>query len=124
MALLELVRLLNLNYDMVVVPMDWHGAWIVPLYKGKGDKCACSNSRRISLLSVVGKLFGKVLIKRVRTRTECAIGEQQCGFWQGRGPRGCMDKVFAWTKCLANGKDVFWAFMDLENSYDTINWHI
>ena len=54
-----IVRLLNLSFDMGVVPMDWHGACIVPLYKGKGDKCECSNSRGISLLSVVGKIFGK-----------------------------------------------------------------
>ena len=84
-----LVRLLNLSYDMGVVPLDWRGACIVPLYKGKGDKCECSNT---SLLSVVGKLFGRVLIKRVRVGTECAIGEEQCGFKQGRG---CMDQVFA-----------------------------
>ena len=61
-----LVRLLNLSFDMGVVPMDWCGACIEPLYKGKGDKCECSNSRGISLLSddcVVGKLFGRVLIK-------------------------------------------------------------
>ena len=64
MAVLEwLVRLLNLIFDMGVVPMDWHGACIVPLHKGKGDKCECTNSRGISLLSVVGKLFGRVLIK-------------------------------------------------------------
>ena len=65
MAVLEwLVRLLNLSY-MGVAPMDWRGACIVPLYKGKGDKCECSNSIGISLLSVVGKPFGRVLIKRV-----------------------------------------------------------
>ena len=50
------------------------------LYKGNGDKCECSNSRGINLLSVVGKLFGRVLIKRVGGGTECAIGEEQCGF--------------------------------------------
>ena len=38
-----LVRLLNVNFDMGVVPMDWRGACIVPLYKGKGGKCECSN---------------------------------------------------------------------------------
>ena len=48
-----LVRLLNLSFDMGVVPMAWRGACLVPLYKGKGDKCECSNSRGISLLSVV-----------------------------------------------------------------------
>ena len=52
-----LVRLLDLNFDTGVVPMEWLGACIVPLYKGKGDKCECSNSRGISLLSVVGKLY-------------------------------------------------------------------
>ena len=66
-AVLEwLVILLNLSFDMGVVPMNWRGACIVSLYKGKGDKCECSNSRGISLLTVVGKLFGRVLIKRVR----------------------------------------------------------
>ena len=35
MAVLEwLVRLLNFSFDMGVVPMDWRGACIVPLYKG------------------------------------------------------------------------------------------
>ena len=38
-----------------------------------------------------------------------------------------MDQVFAvrqvCEKCLANGKDVFWAFMDLEKAYDTIDRH-
>ena len=96
----------------------------MPLYKGRGDKCECSNSRGISLLSDVGKLFGRVLIKRVRTRTECAIGKEQCGFRQGRG---CMDRVFSirqvYEEYLANGKDVFWAFMDLEKAYETIDRH-
>ena len=88
---------------MGLVRMDWRGACMVPLYKGKGDKCECSNSRGISLLSVVGQLFGRVLIKRVRAGTECTIGEEQCGF---RQDRGCMDQVFAvkvcrkWERCI------------------------
>ena len=76
------------------------------------------------MLSVVGNLFSRVLIKRVRGGTECAIWEEQCGFRQGRR---CMDQVFAvrqvCEKFLANGKDIFWAFMDLEKAYGTINRH-
>ena len=38
-----------------------------------------------------------------------------------------MDQVFAVRKVcekyLANRKDVFWAFMDLEKAYDTIDRH-
>ena len=99
MAVLEWpVRLLNLSFNMGIVPMDWRGACIVPMYKGKGDKCECSNSRGISLLSAVGKLFGRVLIKRVWAGTEFAIGEEQCGFRQGRG---CMDQVSnKWERCI------------------------
>ena len=53
MAVLEwLVRLLNISFDMGLVPMDWRGACIERLYKGK---CESSNSSGISLLSVVGK---------------------------------------------------------------------
>ena len=59
--------------------MDCRGACIVHLYKGKGDKCECSNLRGISLLSVVGKLFDRVRIKRVRAGTECAIGRSNEG---------------------------------------------
>ena len=46
---------------------------VVPLYKGKGDNCGCSNSRVISLLNVVEKLYVRVLIKEVCAGTECAI---------------------------------------------------
>ena len=104
--------------------MDWRGDCIVHLYKGNGDKCECNNSRGISLLSVVGKLFGRALIERVRAGTECAIWKEQCGFRQGRG---YMDQVFVvrqvCEKYLANGKDVFWVFMDLEKADDTIDRH-
>ena len=52
--------------------------------------------------------------------TECAIGEEQYVIRQGRG---CLDQVFAvrqvCEKYLANGKYVFWEFMDLEKTNDT-----
>ena len=125
MALLECpVKLLNLSFYMGVVPMDCLCASIVLLYRGEGDKYECSNSRDISFFSAVGKLYGRVLIKRVRGRTECAIGEQQCGFRQGRA---CMDQVFIvkqeCEKYLANGKDVFLVFIDFEKAYDMVDRH-
>jgi len=117
-----LVRLLNVCFVSGVVPVDWCSACVVPLYKGKGDKYECRNSRGISLLSVVGKLYGRVLIKRVREMTNDVLMEEQSGFRKGRG---CVDQVFAvrqvCEKYLAKGKDVFWAFMDLEKAYDRVD---
>ena len=57
-----LVRLLNVCFHVEVVPMDWRGVCLVPLYKGNGDKY---DSRGISLLNVLVELYGRILIKRV-----------------------------------------------------------
>ena len=62
-AVLEwLVRVFNICFMLSIVPVDWVIACMVPLYKGKGDMYECSNFRGISLLSVVGKVYGRVLI--------------------------------------------------------------
>ena len=76
------------------------------------------------MLSAVGKLYGRVLIKRATVGTKCSIWEEQCWFRHGRG---CMDHVFAVNqvseKYRATGKDVFWAFMFFEKAFDTIGRH-
>ena len=77
MAVLEwLIPLINVSFDMGVLPIGWCDACMVPLYKGKSDKCECSNSRGISLLNVVGKPYGRLLINRDRAGAECAIGKE------------------------------------------------
>ena len=75
-----LVRLFNICFMLSIVPVDWVIACMVPLYKGKGDMYECSNFRGISLLSVVGKVYGRVLINRIRDKTENVTAEVQCGF--------------------------------------------
>ena len=42
------------------VPKEWHDALLVPVPK-KGDLIKCDSWRGISLLDIMGKLFGKVL---------------------------------------------------------------
>ena len=43
-----------------VSPTEWRRAIIIPVYK-KGNKRVCKNYRGISLLSVPGKVLGKIL---------------------------------------------------------------
>ena len=115
-------RLFNGCFKVGRVPEDWKRACIVPLYKGKGDRYECQNYRGISLLSVVGKVYGRILEVRVRKGTNVAIGEEQCGFRQGRG---CTDQIFAvrqvCEKYMGKKKDVYMAFMDLEKAYDRVD---
>ena len=117
-----LVRLFNICFMLSIVPVDWVIACMVPLYKGKGDMYECSNFRGISLLSVVGKVYGRVLINRIRDKTENVIAEVQGGFRRGRG---CTDQIFIvrqiCEKYLGKGKDVYFAFLDLEKAYDRVD---
>ena len=52
----------------------------------------CTNVRGISLLSVVGKVFARVLNDRVKGLTEGSVMDEQGGFRSGRG---CLDQIFA-----------------------------
>ncbi len=87
------------------VPADWTKAIIVPVYKGKGKRGECGSYRGISLLSIPGKVYGKVIIERVRRLTEEKISNEQGGFRKGRG---CVEQVFSFRivveKILAKGK--------------------
>ncbi len=83
-----LVRSLNVCFLSSMVPIDWTTACVVPLYKGKGDKYECTSFKDISLLSAVGKVYGKVLTNRVREGTEGMIRDEQGDFRRGRGRVG------------------------------------
>ncbi len=108
-------RMCSLAWERGSVPEDWKTEIIVPLYKGKMERGVCRNYRGICLLSVVGKVFSKIVIDRGRLRTEKWVGEEQGGFRKGRG---CIDQIFT-MRCivemyLEKGQKLYAAIMDLE----------
>ncbi|RXN27751.1 acyl- :glycerol-3-phosphate acyltransferase [Labeo rohita] len=58
------------------VPTRWKKAIIIPIHK-KGDSRECNNYRGISLLSVVGKVFMKILQSRLLKHREQTSREEQ-----------------------------------------------
>ena len=50
---------------------------IVTLHKNKGDRSDCNNYRGISLLSIAGKLFARVVLKRLQILAETLYPESQ-----------------------------------------------
>ncbi len=105
----------NLSWEQSKVPEDWRKAIIVPLYKGKG------NYRGISLLSVPGKINGRILNERMMKIT-VNVEDEQGDFWKGRG---CIGQIFAVKilveKHLEKDRKLFIAFMDLEKAYDRVD---
>ena len=65
---------------------------IVTLYKNKGDRGDCNNYRDISLLNIVGKLFAKVVLMKLRVLAERIYPESQCRF---RAKRATIDTIFS-----------------------------
>ena len=89
-----LAKVFNIVWREGVAPSDWKNAVIVPVYK-KGSKLDCLNYRGISLVSVVGKVFARVLNERVKGLTVGKVMDEQGGF---RARRGCNDQIFAVKK--------------------------
>lgn len=57
---------------------EWRDAMLIPVPK-KGDLTVCDNWRGISLLDLVGKLFAKVIQKRLQGVVEEVVLDSQCG---------------------------------------------
>ena len=66
------------------MPDDFRDALIVSLYKNKGSKSDCGNYIGISLLSIAGKIFARVILNRLITVSEQNLPEAQCGVRPGR----------------------------------------
>ncbi len=94
----------------------------VPLYKGKGKREECNNYRSISLLSVAGKIYGRILNERMMKITGKSVGAEQGGFQKGRE---YVDQILAVKilvqKYLEKDRKLFAAYMDLEKAYDRVD---
>ena len=74
------------------------------------------------MLSVPGKVYGRILIERAIENSEGQVGDEQGGFEKGRS---CADQIFVLgqicEKMKENKKRVGVAFMDLEKAYDRVD---
>ena len=74
----SIYRLIVRCWDDGTMPQDFKNSKIVTLYKNKGDRSDCNNHRSISLLSVVGKLFARVVLRRLQVLPEAVHPESKC----------------------------------------------
>ncbi|XP_063895050.1 uncharacterized protein LOC135118051 [Helicoverpa armigera] len=78
------------NFDRIwneeTIPPEFKISRIQTLYKNKGDRSDCNSYRGISLLSVPGKIFARVLLNRLLPVSEAILPETQFGFRPNRAP--------------------------------------
>ena len=118
----ELYEILCFCWSEGEVPQDMKDANVVTLYKNKGDRGDCNNYRRVSLLSAVGKVFARVILKKFHVLAEQVYLESQCGF---RANRSTTDMIFSLRqhqeKCREQRQPLFVAFIDLTKAFDLVS---
>ncbi len=81
----------------------------------------CSGYRGLTLLSLPGNVYTRVLERRVQPIVVPQVQEEQCGFRPGRGT---MDQLFTLARVLEGARDfaqpVYMCFVDLEMAYDSV----
>ncbi|CAH1277284.1 CYP3A43, partial [Branchiostoma lanceolatum] len=115
-------ELLCLCWKEGQVPRSMRNSKIITLYKNKGDRTDCNSYRGISLLSIVGKVFAKVALRRLQVLADRVYPESQCGF---RAQRSTTDMIFSvrqlQEKCREQQRPLYIAFIDLTKAFDLVS---
>ena len=91
-ALISLHAVLCSPWHTGIIPTDWKRSLVVPLWKGKGDCQDCNNYRGVTLLSVPGKVFARLILNRVHHNLLEHQRPEQSGFTP---KRSTIDRILA-----------------------------
>ena len=102
-------------------PMDWKEGHLVKIPK-KGDLSKCGNYRGITLLSVPGKVFNRVVLNRIKNATYPKLRDEQAGFRSNRSTtdqiatlRIIVEQSLEWNSPLIAN------FLDYEKAFDSVD---
>ena len=102
-------------------PKDWKEGHLVKLPK-KGDLSNCNNYRGITLLSIPGKIFNRVILERIQSAADPRLREEQAGFRKNRSTtdqiatlRIIVEQSLEWNSHLVIN------FLDYEKAFDSID---
>ena len=76
-------------WEQEETPTDWKDGHIIKLPK-KGDLSSGENYRGVTLMSVPGKVFNRILLERMRDAVDVRLRDHQAGF---RQDRSCTDQI-------------------------------
>ncbi len=113
----------NLIVKYEHIPANFKLGVIVPIPKGIKDRLLQDNHRGITLLTVMSKIYEKIIYKRM---TQWALDNKVIHYLQGAEQKGCSSINTAWLikeaiyNATGQGKDVFVGLLDIRKAYDTI----
>ena len=103
------------------IPTEWKEGYLIKLPK-KGDLSNCANYRGITLLSVPGKIFSRILLNRMKEAVDAQLRDQQAGF---RKNRSCTDQIATLRIILEQSQEwnssLYINFLDFEKAFDSVD---
>jgi hypothetical protein len=116
----------NLSLSEGKFPIDWKKARVSPIFKS-GNREECGNYRPISILSVISKIFEKIVFDQLSQYliTNKILTDYQSGFRKGYSTcssllRTTNEWLVNMDKGLINGV----VFLDLKKAFDTVDQNI
>ncbi|KAJ2947204.1 hypothetical protein O0L34_g16912 [Tuta absoluta] len=118
------LALLNKCLELSVFPMPWKEAAVVVLRKPcKQDYTVPKSYRPIGLLSILGKIFEKLMIKRVRWYTLPKLNPRQYGFVPQRSTEDSLYDLMQHVNKNMNNKLLSVIIsLDIEGAFDSAWW--
>lgn len=110
--------------EQQVWPYLWKCARVVGVHKKK-SKTKVENYRPVSLLSVLGKIYEKIIVKKMTTFFDDnhLLSLKQFGFRQKRSTSDLLLKLTTkWNKSLDKGKYTYVIALDIAGAFDRV-WH-
>ena len=119
----QILVLFNSVQENSIYPTQWGSDILSPLHK-KGGKSDPNNFRGISVSSCLGKLFNKILQRRLEklcSKNNFINDEQGSGKAKSRTADHLLIVKFLVDKYVnGQGKKIFACFVDLQMAYDTV----
>ena len=102
-------------------PKEWTFYTFIPLPK-KGDVKQCANYRTIALVSHASKILLRIILERIRVKTETVIADERAGFRQGTGTRDQITNVrILMHKAREHQQPLDMCFVDFKKAFDSIS---
>uniref|UniRef100_A0A183KRC2 Reverse transcriptase domain-containing protein n=1 Tax=Schistosoma curassoni TaxID=6186 RepID=A0A183KRC2_9TREM len=117
----KILILFNKIWDEEQVPTEWKEGLLIKITM-KSDLTNCDNYEGITLLSIPGKVFNRVLSNRMKDSVVDQLRGQQAGF---RKHRSCTDQIT--TLRIIVEQSIGWIsslyinFIDYEKAFDSVD---
>ena len=118
-----IVAIFNACLRLSIFPSQWKIAQVIMILKPGKTPHEVSSYRPISLLPLMGKLFEKMILTRIRIHLEDILPKHQFGFREGHGTIEQVHRIIEIiNSSFENKKYCSAVFLDIAKAFDKV-WH-